>query len=153
MKNTMNKFLSLILSVALLLSVCVVSGANLVVSALENLETEPMKALALGESYTFNFGEGDVIKTVANSTTSVDLDGNTFTPFMSQNGNGVDSAVQTNIDTNGDGVQDTSALKLSLTGWNSVYIPTDANGHPLELEPNTTYSVSVKAYIEAKLVF
>ena len=80
MKNTMNKFLSLILSVALLLSVCVVSGANLVVSALENLETKPMKSLALGESYTFNFGEGDVIKTVANSTTSVDLDGEESLP-------------------------------------------------------------------------
>ncbi len=153
MKNYINKTLSLILSVILVLSVYVITDETLLATALENFKQEPMKPLAVGESYTFHFGEGDVIKTVANSTTSVDLDGNEFKPFMSQNGNGVDTAVQANIDTNGDGVQDASTLKLSLTGWNSVYIPTDANGHPLELEPNTTYTVSVKAYIEAKSAY
>ena len=153
MKNYINKTLSLILSVVLVLSVYVVSDVKLVASALENYKQETMKPLAVGESYTFHFGEGDVIETVANSTTSVDLDGNEFKPFMSQNGNGVDTAVQANIDTDGDGVQDASTLKLSLTGWNSVYIPTDANGHPLELEPNTTYNVSINVYIEAKSAY
>ncbi len=153
MKNSINKILSVVLSVVLVFSVCVIADVNLAASAFENFEQETMKSLAVGESYTFHFGEGDVIKTVANSTTSVDADGNTFIPFMSQCGNGIDEATQTNIDTNGDGVQDASSLKLSLTGWNSVYIPTDANGCPFELEPNTTYNISMNVYVEAKSAY
>ena len=151
MKTKINKILSVFLSLVLVVSLTAVATVNnLIVNAVEPIPQNTVGTLAVGESYTFNFNEGEVIETVANTTTSVDADGNSFKPFLSQNGKGTDTATQVNIDTNGDGIADASTLKLSLTGWQSLYAPTDKNGIPFTVEPNTTYKVTINAYVEAK---
>ena len=150
MKTKFNKILSVFLSAVLVASLVVVATDNLSAKAVEAVPQDTVGTLAVGESYTFNFNEGEVIETVANTTASVDADGNKFYPFLSQNGTGIDTAAQANIDTNGDGTEDTSALKLSLTGWQSLYVPTDKNGTPFTVEPNTTYKVTVNAYVHSK---
>lgn len=151
MKAKFNKFLSVFLSVAITASAIIVASASDKSISVSAESGKTVGKLSVGESYTFNFNEGEVIKTLVNKTTSLDADGNSFIPFMGSNKNGnSDTATQANIDTDGDGVADKSTLKYSVKGPHSLYIPTDKNGTPLVVEPNATYKVSMKVYVEAK---
>ncbi|MBQ9769916.1 MAG: hypothetical protein IJW27_06895, partial [Clostridia bacterium] len=151
MKAKFNKFLSVFLSIAITASAIIVATASDKSISVSAESGKTVGKLSVGESYTFNFNEGEVIETLVNKTTSLDADGNSFIPFMGSNKNGnSDTATQANIDTDGDGVADKSTLKYSVKGPHSLYIPTDKNGTPLVVEPNATYKVSMKVYVEAK---
>ena len=106
------------------------------------------RTFEVGESYTFNFNEGEVVTTGA-STKLTDGDGNTFYPYHSQQTG--DSFTQANIDvTLKDGtVQTKSTLRYETTGSGyRQYIPTDKNGKPYVFDPNSKYKVQVTGYIE-----
>ena len=110
------------------------------------------RTLEVGESYTFNFSEGEVKATTANKTAFTDGDGNTFYPFHTTNTDA--SVTSANIDvTKEDGsTAKMSALKLvsgTKVGYGyTQYIPTDKNGKPFVVEPNTTYEIDIEGYIE-----
>lgn len=106
------------------------------------------RTLEVGESYTFNFNEGEVVATGA-STKLTDGDGNTFYPYHSEQTG--DSFTQANIDvTLKDGtVQTKSALRYETKGGGyRQYIPTDKNGKPFVFDPNSKYELIVEGYIE-----
>lgn len=105
------------------------------------------RVLEVGESYTFNFNEGEVIDTTVNSTKLTDGDGNTFYPLHASSTT-ASSAKQENITVKLDdkgNTQTVGTLKFVNNGKTS-YIPTDANGMPFVLEPNTKYKVDVVSY-------
>lgn len=106
------------------------------------------RTFEVGESYTFNFNEGEVVTTGA-STKLTDGDGNTFYPYHSQQTG--DSFTQANIDvTLKDGtVQTKSTLRYETKGSGyRQYIPTDKNGKPFVFDPNSKYELIVEGYIE-----
>ena len=120
MKAKFNKFLSVFLSVAITASAIIVATASDKSISVSAESGNLSERLSVGESYTFDFNEGEVIETLVNKTTSLDADGNSFIPFMGSNKNGnSDTATQANIDTDGDGVADKSTLKYSVKGPHS----------------------------------
>lgn len=100
-------------------------------------------------TYTFNFNEGEV-KDATYGTAFVDQYGNTFYPWHRFNNETQHfSVAQQNIA--GTHTGDIGALVLTHGDGNAAsYIPTDANGKPYIIEPNTEYTVNIKAYL-AKL--
>ncbi len=104
--------------------------------------------MEVGESYTFDFNEGEVGDYAVNSTPSVDGEGNTFYPLHASSKTGYAASVtQENIDIiTKDGGSDTiSALRLEAPAA-LQYIPTDENGLPFVVEPNAKYQVEIKSY-------
>ena len=130
-----NKFTSVILCIAMVISIIIIDG---VISTVAKDENVVANTIGYGETYTFDFDK--VIEYKANSDSSTDGDGNVFYPNRSADPNA--SAKQTTITYGG---KEISALELSASG-NMMYIPTDENGQPLVLEPNATYRVQVTSY-------
>ncbi|MEE0928357.1 MAG: metallophosphoesterase [Acutalibacteraceae bacterium] len=117
---------------------------------IDSISVTKTAGMDIGESYTFDFDK--VVDTTANTTALVDGEGNTFYPFHSDNTG--DSYTGATIDvTKKDGsTGSVSALKIvsgSIKGNGySQYIPTDENGLPFIIEPNTKYTVSIDGYIQ-----
>ncbi len=106
------------------------------------------RTLKVGESYTFNFSEGEVKDATANNTAFKDGDGNTFYPFHAELTGS--SATQENINVKVDAAGNTEtigALKFVNNG-HTQYIPTDKNGTPFVVEPNTKYKVEYSVYVQ-----
>ena len=117
---------------------------------IDSIEISRARTLKTGESYTFNFSEGEVMDVTANKTASVDGDGNTFYPFHAADTTGISSAKQENITVKTDdkgGTETIGTLKFVNNG-NTSYIPTDKNGVPLVIEPNSKYKVSITSYAQ-----
>ncbi len=105
-------------------------------------------SLSVGESYTFDFNEGEVPTYVTNTGAMEDGDGNTFYPLT--NANGSATAVQENItvttDTSGT-TKTVGALKYQANGL-TTFIPTDKDGHPLVIDPNSKYTLKLEIFIK-----
>ena len=109
------------------------------------------RTFEVGESYTFNFSEGEVKAVTPEVTEFTDGDGNTFYPFHAQKSGA--TMTQQNIDvTMKDGsTGKISALRIASHASGSgylQYIPTDKNGKPYVIDPNSEYKVQVTGYIE-----
>ncbi len=97
----------------------------------------------VGDTYTFNFNDGDSAKTyAANSDTSMDVDGRVFYPLHSTNSD--TTAQQVAVET-ADGT--IGALKITNVGQTS-FIPVDENGKPYMIDPNAKYEVKINAYAQ-----
>ena len=109
------------------------------------------RTFEVGESYTFNFSEGEVKAATPEVTEFTDGDGNTFYPFHAQNSGA--TMTQQNIDVT---MKDGSTRKISALRFAShtsgsgflQYVPTDKNGKPYVIDPNSKYKVQVTGYIE-----
>lgn len=166
------KALSVTLSVTLLMSTILVGGMfSFSASAATDLSGTKMPL-----TYTFDFEEGtfadytyqgageaykdadgnDVVEYLYGS--SVDQFGNTFYPLRTR-ANDKASAVYNNISvtTVGGATENRGVVTLDNTaqsligsqyGEHLMYIPTDVNGKPYIIEPNTNYKVTIKAFIE-----
>lgn len=114
----------------------------------DSISVTKTAGMAVGESYTFDFNEGEVGEYAANLTSSVDGEGNTFYPLHANSKTGYTaSATQENIDiiTKTDDADTIGALRLEAPSA-LQYIPTDKNGLPFVVEPNAKYQVEIKSY-------
>ena len=64
MRIRFNKALSIFLSIVMVMSVIVFANASDTVNAVNNVPQNDVGTLKVGESYTFNFNEGEVIETI-----------------------------------------------------------------------------------------
>jgi len=130
--------IAIILSIAILTSSLVFSGA---VTALDSDKNLTAIDINYGETYTFNFD--DVIEYGVNADSSADAEGNVFYPWRSE-----DESATVKPATITYGGNEISALELSSSG-KAMYIPTAENGLPLLIDPNASYKVDVVSYVKA----
>ncbi len=138
-----NKLFAVTLSIAVFASALFVGGvmqADLTVSG----ETEAVgNAIDLDYGETYTFGFDSVPEYTVNTTPSADGQGNVFYPWRS--GDGDATAGPATITYGG---KEITALELS-SSYDSMYIPTDENGLPLVIEPNSSYKVNIVSYAKA----
>lgn len=166
------KFLALTMSTLFLFSTIVTEGMFCFTST----ATSALSGTKMPASYTFDFekgsfndstyqGEGSAYTDPdGNRTveylygTSVDQFGNTFYPLRTRF-NDKASATQVDVtttagETRGTLQLDNTATTLLETASNPnarehlFYIPTDENGYPYIIEPNTEYTVTIKMFIQ-----
>ncbi len=141
MSKQLKRITAVALSIAVLISAIVFTGAT----GNDDLNAEAID-IGYGESYTFDFDEVNSYKLNAGSST--DADGNTFYPFHTNDGNAKAEGSTITVKTDESGsTEKVSALKLSSNGA-VQYIPTDKNGIPYVVEPNTKYSVTIDGYVQ-----
>lgn len=148
MNRISNRIVVTIIIIALLLTTMYSGGV--VASAVEIDSSE--YRLAVGESYTFDFD--NVTETIVGTTALVDGEGNTFYPIHSNNPGATVSGADIEVIKTDGSTQKASALKIESGGkssnWyankNVSYIPTDKNGKPFIIDPNSTYSVTAEVY-------
>ncbi|MBQ9770076.1 MAG: hypothetical protein IJW27_07720, partial [Clostridia bacterium] len=138
MNKSTKHVIAIILSIAVLTSSLVFSGA---VTALDSDKNLTAIDINYGETYTFNFD--DVIEYGVNADSSADAEGNVFYPWRSE-----DESATAKPATITYGGNEISALELSSSG-KAMYIPTAENGLPLLIDPNASYKVDVVSYVKA----
>lgn len=131
----MKKCLSILCALALL---CVTAMPALAGTAAS--QNPPQKT-------SYSFAAGSVKEFAVNSGSSTDSNGNVFYPLHSS---GTDTTVSTEKITviTDQGSQEMDSLQIRATG-EMHYIPTDENGKPYELDPNSVYSVRVSGYVKS----
>lgn len=110
----------------------------------------PIKSYAatasnIGDSYTFDF-DSDNFKAFSAKESSLDSEGNTFYPIRAEKTASATQQDITVIDAGGN--QKTVSTVLFSASKPAIYVPTDKNGVPFELEPNSSYSVEVTTYVK-----
>ncbi len=136
MNKNFKRFTAIVLSVAVLVSVLVFTGASI-----EEKETVAAIDLAYGDTYTFGFD--NITEYKANTDSATDAEGNLFYPWRSADGNATAKYAAITY-----GEQEISALELSSSG-KAMYIPTDEKGQPLLIDPNASYKVDITSYVKA----
>ena len=134
------KLIAVVLSVAILISTLIIGGAMATDTVAVNDYTDVESEL-LSETFVFDF---DKVRNYAvNSDYVIDKEGNLLYPLHSASD---DTTVkQKNFTVDGETV---TTAEVSA-GDNTVFIPTDENGQPYIIEPNTYYSVRINYYTMA----
>lgn len=105
------------------------------------------KAFAASKSITFDLSDPYLKEYVANETTATDSLGNTFYPLHSAKAESSVSYEKINI-TTAQGQSEVDSLQIVAAG-HTMFIPTDSQGKPYELSPNSEYEVTVKVFVKA----
>ncbi len=138
MNKTLKRLTAILLGVAVLVSALVFSGAA------GETATTGSTTTTLDFDNAYSFAKPNP----GNTGTVNDADDNAYYPYWSNNGNARVYAGETiTVKTSDGGTKEVTALKTTTRGA-SILIPTDANGVPYVVEPNTQYTVSIDGYIQ-----
>lgn len=101
----------------------------------------------VGNYYSFDFSEGGMPEIKVNDTGLQDSLGNTYYPLHSAKGETTAELVKINAST-AMGEEEIDTLELKAYG-HTLFIPTDKDGKPYELDPNSAYEVKAKFFVKA----